>query len=136
MKRFLLTFWVCLLCGICMAQKTEINGSWTTGATDQSGRLKSVEIFSDGVVVTIELKALKALKRMSYFSTYNTYITTGDLKLLQLSGTLVGGEVKSCGPDQGWGWNKVALGETRSYQLVFKGKMPSGVTKKIGRAHV
>lgn len=56
------------------------------------------------------------------------YITTGDLRLLQLSGTLVGGEVKSCGPDQGWGWNKVALGETRSYQLVFKGKMPSGVT--------
>ena len=128
MKRILLTCLVCLLCSLSFAQKTEINGAWTTGSSEVSGRLKSVEIYSDAVVVTIELKALKALKRMSYFSTYNTYIATGDLKLLQLSGTLVGGEIKSCGPDQGWGWNNVPLGETRSYQLVFKGKMPSGIT--------
>ncbi len=110
-----------------MGQTTIINGSWTSGTTE-CGRLKSVEIQDNGVVVTIEVKALKALKRLQIFSTYNTYITSGNYQLLQLSGLVVGNEIKSCGSGTNWGWDKVAIGETRSYQLFFKGALPPGVT--------
>jgi len=110
-----------------MGQTTIINGSWTSGTTE-CGRLKSVEIQDNGVVVTIEVKALKALKRLQIFSTYNTYITSGEYPLLQLSGLVVGNEIKSCGSGTNWGWDKVAIGETRSYQLFFKGTLPPGVT--------
>lgn len=112
---------------VAMGQVTEINGTWTSGTTE-CGRLKSVEIQNNGVVVTIEVKALKALKRLEIFSTYNTYITSGNYQLLQLSGLVVGNEIKSCGRGTNWGWDRVPVGETRSYQLFFKGTLPPGVT--------
>ena len=127
MRRTVLAILVSLICTLCMGQTTIINGSWTSGTT-QCGRLKSVEIQDNGVVVTIEVKALKALKRLQIFSTYNTYITSGEYPLLQLSGLVVGNEIKSCGSGTNWGWDKVAIGETRSYQLFFKGTLPTGVT--------
>lgn len=118
MRRTVLTILVSFICTLCMGQTTIINGSWTSGTTE-CGRLKSVEIQDNGVVVTIEVKALKALKRLQIFSTYNTYITSGNYQLLQLSGLVVGNEIKSCGSGTNWGWDKVAIGETRSYQLFF-----------------
>lgn len=127
MRRTVLAILVSLICTLCMGQTTIINGSWTSGTTE-CGRLKSVEIQDNGVVVTIEVKALKALKRLQIFSTYNTYITSGEYPLLQLSGLVVGNEIKSCGSGTNWGWDKVAIGETRSYQLFFKGTLPPGVT--------
>ena len=127
MRRTVLAILVSLICTLCMGQTTIINGSWTSGTTE-CGRLKSVEIQDNGVVVTIEVKALKALKRLQIFSTYNTYITSGEYPLLQLSGLVVGNEIKSCGSGTNWGWNKVAIGETRSYQLFFKGTLPPEVT--------
>lgn len=127
MRRTVLAILVSLICTLCMGQTTIINGSWTSGTTE-CGRLKSVEIQDNGVVVTIEVKALKALKRLQIFSTYNTYITSGEYPLLQLSGLVVGNEIKSCGSGTNWGWDKVAIGETRSYQLFFKGTLPTGVT--------
>ena len=127
MRRTVLTILVSFICALCMGQTTIINGSWTSGTTE-CGRLKSVEIQDNGVVVTIEVKALKALKRLQIFSTYNTYITSGEYPLLQLSGLVVGNEIKSCGSGTNWGWDKVAIGETRSYQLFFKGTLPPGVT--------
>ena len=127
MRRTVLTILVSFICTLCMGQTTIINGSWTSGTTE-CGRLKSVEIQDNGVVVTIEVKALKALKRLQIFSTYNTYITSGNYQLLQLSGLVVGNEIKSCGSGTNWGWDKVAIGETRSYQLFFKGALPPGVT--------
>ena len=127
MRRTVLTILVSFICALCMGQTTIINGSWTSGTTE-CGRLKSVEIQDNGVVVTIEVKALKALKRLQIFSTYNTYITSGNYQLLQLSGLVVGNEIKSCGSGTNWGWDKVAIGETRSYQLFFKGALPPGVT--------
>ena len=127
MRRTVLAILVSLICTLCMGQTTIINGSWTSGTTE-CGRLKSVEIQDNGVVVTIEVKALKAIKRLQIFSTYNTYITSGEYPLLQLSGLVVGNEIKSCGSGTNWGWDKVAIGETRSYQLFFKGTLPSGLT--------
>ena len=127
MRRTVLAILVSFICTLCMGQTTIINGSWTSGTTE-CGRLKSVEIQDNGVVVTIEVKALKALKRLQIFSTYNTYITSGEYPLLQLSGLVVGNEIKSCGSGTNWGWDKVAIGETRSYQLFFKGTLPPGVT--------
>lgn len=127
MRRTVLAILVSLICTLCMGQTTIINGSWTSGTTE-CGRLKSVEIQDNGVVVTIEVKALKALKRLQIFSTYNTYITSGEYPLLRLSGLVVGNEIKSCGSGTNWGWDKVAIGETRSYQLFFKGTLPPGVT--------
>lgn len=130
MKRIIFTLLVCLICTISNAQTTYFNGSWTSG-TSECGRLTCVEIRDDGVVVTIEIKALKALKRLKVFSTYNTYITIpaeNDLKLLRLSGLMVGNEIKSCGINDNWGWDNVSMGEIRSYQLFFKGKLPPGLT--------
>ena len=127
MKRSIFAILVSFICTLCVAQTTYINGSWSSGTTE-CGRLKSVEIQDNGVVVTIEVKALKALKRLQIFSTYNTYITSGEYPLLQLSGLVVGNEIKSCGSGTNWGWDKVAFGETRSYQLFFKGTLPPGVT--------
>lgn len=127
MRRIVLAIFALLICTLCMGQTTYINGSWSSGTTE-CGRLKSVEIKEDGVIVTIEVKALKALKRLQIFSTYNTYIASGDLNLLQLSGLVVGNKIESCGTGTNWGWDKVAIGETRSYQLFFKGRLPSGLT--------
>lgn len=127
MKRTVLAIFALLIYTLCMGQATYINGSWTSGTTE-CGRLKSVEIKEEGVIVTIEVKALKALKRLQIFSTYNTYIASGDLNILQLSGLVVGNKIESCGTGTNWGWDKVAIGETRSYQLFFKGKLPSGLT--------
>lgn len=127
MRRIVLAIFALLICTLCMGQTTYINGSWSSGTTE-CGRLKSVEIKEDGVIVTIEVKALKALKRLQIFSTYNTYIASGDLNLLQLSGLVVGNKIESCGTGTNWGWDKVAIGETRSYQLFFKGTLPSGLT--------
>lgn len=127
MKRFILLYLVYLCCFLCMSQTTICNGSWTTG-TSQCGRLKSIEIKEDGVIVTIEVKALKALKRLEIFSTYNTFITSGQVNILRLSGLMVGNKIESCGPGTSWGWDKVAIGETRSYQLFFKGTLPPGLT--------
>jgi S1-C subfamily serine protease len=127
MRRTVLAILVSFIYTLCMGQTTIINGSWTSGTTE-CGRLKSVEIQDNGVVVTIEVKALKALKRLQIFSTYKTYITSGEYPLLQLSGLVVGNEIKSCGSGTNWGWDKVAIGETRSYQLFFKGTLPPGIT--------
>ena len=127
MRRTVLAILALLICTLCMGQTTYINGSWTSGTTE-CGRLKSIEIKEDGVIVTIEVKALKALKRLQIFSTYNTYIASGDLNLLQLSGLVVGNKIESCGTGTNWGWDKVAIGATRSYQLFFKGTLPSGLS--------
>lgn len=128
MRRTVLAILALLICTLCMGQTTYINGSWTSGTTECCGRLKSIEIKEDGVIVTIEVKALKALKRLQIFSTYNTYIASGDLNLLQLSGLVVGNKIESCGTGTNWGWDKVAIGEIRSYQLFFKGTLPSGLS--------
>ena len=127
MRRTVLVIFALLVCTLCLGQTTYINGSWTS-VTTECGRLKSIEIKEDGVVVTIEVMALKALKRLQIFSTYNTYIASGDLNLLQLSGLVVGNKIESCGTGTNWGWDKVAVGETRSYQLFFKVNLPSGLT--------
>lgn len=129
MKRVFFTLLVCLICILGKAQTTYFNGSWSPG-TSECGRLTCVEIRDDGVVITIEMKALKALKRMRVFSTYNTFITTADenFRLLRLSGLMVGNEIKSCGVNDNWGWDNVSMGEVRSYQLFFKGKLPPGLT--------
>lgn len=110
------------------SQVTNFNDSFGGGNEETCVRMKSVEIRSDGVVVTIEKKALKALKRLIIFQSDNTFIEYGNLKLLQLSGLLVDGRVENCGPGSNWGWDKVGIGETRTYQLFFRGNMPSGVT--------
>lgn len=131
MKRtffYILFSLMCLFNTLCMGQVTNVNGSWVIGG-NKSGRLSSVEIRNDGVVVTIELKAAKALNRLDFFSTSNTFIAAGDLNLLKLKGVLVDGVPQDCGYDRGWGWNNVAAGEIRSYQLFFEGSMPTGVTK-------
>lgn len=127
MKQIIITFLACLISVLCNAQTTYFNGSWSTG-TSECGRLTAFEIKEDGVIVTIEIKALKALKRLRIFSSYNTYITSGNEKLLSLSGLVVGNEIKSCGLSENWGWDNVAIGEVRSYQLFFKGALPSGIT--------
>ena len=59
MRRIVLAIFALLICTLCMGQTTYINGSWSSGTTE-CGRLKSVEIKEDGVIVTIEVKALKA----------------------------------------------------------------------------
>lgn len=127
MRQFLLTILACFVCSVSIGQTTIINGSWTSG-TSECGRLKAVEIKDDGVVVTIEVKALKALRRLRVFSTYNTYITSGEMNILQLSGLVVGSKIESCGSGTDWGWDNVPLGDIRSYQLYFKGTLPSGLT--------
>ena len=99
------------------SQVTNFNDSFGGGNKETCVRMKSVEIRSDGVVVTIEKKALKALKRLIIFQSDNTFIEYGNLKLLQLSGLLVDGRVENCGPGSNWGWDKVGIGDTRTYQL-------------------
>lgn len=127
MGRLVILFFVCLYCALSIGQTTIINSAWTPGITE-CGRLKSIEIKEDGVVVTMEIKALKATKRLRIISTENTFITSGDTKILRLSGVLVGNRAESCGVNNNWGWDNVAMGEIRSYQLFFKGALPSGVT--------
>ena len=134
MKRFVLLILGLYVCTLCLGQTTYFNESWTYSSwshseATQCGRLSSIEIQETGVVVTIELKALKALKRLSIFSSHNTYIESGELKLLRLSGVMVGNEIKSCGTGSNWGWDNVPVGEIRSYQLFFKGTLPPGITK-------
>lgn len=131
MRKIILVLIVCLCHLICFGQYTFINGKWSSGTTE-CGRLKDFEIRDDGVVVTIEIMTFKALKRLNIYSSYNTYIITGDpkkntdIKLLKLSGLLLNGNLED--PTKNWGWDKVGYGETRSYQLYFKGNLPSGVT--------
>lgn len=108
------------------SQTTNFNSAWTTGSSEECGRLKSVEIRDDGVVATIEVKALKALKRLRIFSSYNTYILSGNTKLLQLSGLISGGEIVDCSYGANWGWENVPFGAINSYQLFFKGTLPYG----------
>lgn len=110
------------------AQTTNVNGSYTTGNPMECGRLKRVEIRSDGVIVTIEVKALKPLERLSIYSSDNTFIELGGIKVLQLSGLLINGQIKSINTGRNWGWNKVKAGETNTFDLYFHGSMPSGVT--------
>lgn len=128
MRRIFFLLVSLIVCLNSFSQTTYINGSYTTGNGEECGRLKSVEIRNDGVVVSIEIKALKALKRLRIFSTYNTFIKSGDTKILQLSGLMVNGKVESCGSGSNWGWDKVGVGETRTYELFFRGTMPPGVT--------
>ena len=56
------------------SQVTNFNDSFGGGNKETCVRMKSVEIRSDGVVVTIEKKALKALKRLIIFQSDNTFI--------------------------------------------------------------
>ena len=128
MRQTVLAILASFICTLCVGQTSIINGSWTSG-TSECGRLKSIEIRDNGVVVTIEVKALKNLKRLNIFSTYNTFIASGDMKILQLSGLIVGDKIESCGRDRNWGWDNVSIGETLSYQLFFKGILPSGLTR-------
>ena len=78
MKRLIYILFIFFFCLDSFAQITNYNDRWTTGNSEECGRLKSVEIQDNGVIVTIEVKALKALNRLRIFSTYNTYITSGN----------------------------------------------------------
>ena len=102
------------------SQTTNFNSAWSTGSSVQCGRLKSIEIRNDGVIATIEVKALKALKRLEIFSTSNTYILSGNTRLLQLSGLITDRGIVNCGYGTNWGWNNVPLGAIQSYQLFFQ----------------
>ena len=128
MKRFLIFLFVNMLMFTAYSQVTNFtNSSFTHGNGEECGRIKAFEIRPDGVLVTIEVKALKALRFLNIYSSSNTWITTGDIPLLRLSGMWEGGQLKDASAN--WGWSNVAMGETRSYQLYFEGKMPSGVTQ-------
>lgn len=117
---------------VAMGQVTEINGTWTTGNGSYCHRLSKVEIRSDGVIVSIQVKALKALQQYAIKSSSQTYIITGDpknytdVKILSLSGLLDGGYIYAT--DGSRVFNRIAYGEIREYRLFFKGAMPSGVT--------
>lgn len=117
-----------LCCSELFSQTTNFNDDFGGCNEETCFRVKSVEIRSDGVVVTIEKKALKALKRLNIFQSDNTFIEYDNFKLLQLTGLLVNGSVEKCGFGTNWGWDKVGVGETRTYQLFFAGDMPSGIT--------
>lgn len=110
------------------SQTTNFNSAWSTGSSVQCGRLKSIEIRNDGVIATIEVKALKALKRLEIFSTSNTYILSGNTRLLQLSGLITDRGIVNCGYGTNWGWSNVPLGAIQSYQPFFKGTLPSGTS--------
>ena len=121
---------VCLITSyVSFCQTTYVNGAFTVGDGVECGRLHTVEIRSDGVIVTIEVKALKELKRLRIFCSENTFIEYDNVKLLQLSGILVDNRVEPCGFHTNWGWDNVKVGETRTYRLFFAGTMPSGITK-------
>lgn len=129
MKQFLLSSFIVLLCCLdSFAQTTYINGKFTTGDGVECARLHTVRIQDDGVIVTIEVKALKDLKRLRILCSENTFIKSGNIKLLQLSGLLINGSVQQCGFNTNWGWDKLKAGETRTYDLYFAGTMPSGIT--------
>lgn len=126
-RNFLFLYTLIACCLGSFAQTTIIDGAFTSGKIE-CGRLKSVEITQNGVIVSIEIKALKELKRLRIFSSENTFIQSGDVKLLQLSGLLINGSIKQCGFGTNWGWDNVKVGETRVYNLYFEGVMPSGIT--------
>ena len=127
LMRFLVFSLVTVLFTISIySQTTNFNSAWSTGSSVQCGRLKSIEIRNDGVIATIEVKALKALKRLEIFSTSNTYILSGNTRLLQLSGLITDRGIVNCGYGTNWGWSNVPLGAIQSYQLFFKGTLPSG----------
>ena len=61
LMRFLVFSLVTVLFTISIySQTTNFNSAWSTGSSVQCGRLKSIEIRNDGVIATIEVKALKA----------------------------------------------------------------------------
>lgn len=124
---FLLSFFF-VFCVKIFPQTTIINGSFSTGNEEECGRLKSVEIRPDGVVVSIEVKALKKLKRLRIFSSNNTFIKFGSTKILQLSGLVNNDKLVNCGVGSNWGFDNVPKGETRTYKLFFKGSFPDGIT--------
>lgn len=128
MKRLIYILFAFFFCLDSFAQITYCNGNWTTGNGEECGRLSSVEIQEDGVIVTIEVKALKALNRLRIFSTYNTYIESGGIQILRLSGLLIDGKYYDCGRGTNWGWDRVSVGQIQRYQLYFKGTLPSGTT--------
>lgn len=127
-KNFLIVQFLLICCLHISAQITNVNGSYTTGNSMECGRLKCVEIRNDGVIVTIEVKALKALERLSVYSSDNTFIELGGVKVLQLTGLLVNDHIESVNTGDNWGWNKVKAGETNTFDLYFQGSIPSGVT--------
>lgn len=128
MRFFVLSLFTVLFNISIYSQTTNFNSAWSTGSSVQCGRLKSIEIRDDGVVATIEVKALKALKRLEIFSTSNTYILSGNTRLLQLSGLITDRGIVNCGYGTNWGWSNVPIGTIQSYQLFFKGTLPSGTS--------
>lgn len=131
MKRILmlLLMLVCVQIPAAYSQITNFTSSSYANVYDSACRLKSFEIRPDGVVVTIEVKALKAYNRMKIPSSNSLKIITASDKiaLLTVTGMLVNNEVIS--NYASYGWNRVGINETRSFQLYFKGHMPSGVTR-------
>ncbi len=106
---------------------TYCNGKWTKDNGKERGRLYSVEIRDDGVVVTIEVEATKALKWLGIIATKETYIVVDDIKTLQLTGLMEHNKIVEYAPISR-GWNNVGMGETRKYNLFFSGNFPPGVT--------
>lgn len=129
MKRIILFIFPIIYSLYSFSQTTYVNGSYTTGNRKECGRLKSVTISENGVTVAIEIKALKRTKRLKIIQSRNTYIKTGETKLLKLTGIVHNNTIEDIDTYSGWGWDDVAAGETRTYELYFKGVMPSGITK-------
>lgn len=134
MKRLILILYLLIFTTIGTAQTTFFhNSGYTNSNSGECARLYSVELKENGVVVTIEVKAVKALRRLKIWSTHNTSIKSGNNRILGLKGLIVGNEVKPCGPDQNWGWDNVAVGTVNRYQLFFGGPnlggaLPPGIT--------
>ena len=133
MKRLIYILFAFFFCLDSFAQITNCNGSWTSGNGSYCHRLSKFEIRSDGVIVTIQVKALKALQEYEITSSYNTYIITGDpkehtdVKILALTGLLSNGTIYRT--DGSRIFSRVPYGAIREYSLFFKGTMPSGITK-------
>ena len=133
---FCITTLMCLSFCNGMAQTTTFNSNWTTDNGEQQGKLYSLEIRNDGVIVTIALRATKKLKRLNYWTTTNTYLWYGDTKEnsnshgfhLKIAGYYRNGNIEQCGYDHQWGWDNVSEGEIHYYKLFFRGTIPPGAT--------
>ena len=98
----------------------------------QTAALYSVQIYDNNTRVTVELIPTKNRKRMNFWSSTNTYVVIDDNHELPIVGFLRnkdGKEIVDTAPFSGdWGWDHVKKDEKYYYTMVFRGKIPPGVT--------
>lgn len=119
-------------CNINSQTVTYFYGKDKCQSNKETAALYSVKIYSDYTTVTIELIPTVNRSRMEYYSSTSTYISVDNDTKLYISGFLRsenGNEYISTEPFSGnWGWNNVKKGEKYYYTMVFKGRIPPGVT--------